>query len=61
MFTQRKLTFSGLAGCRERGTLSRQLLLVCMSLKTADNILGVFEAAIIVLSFAGWAALGFPA
>ena len=31
-----------------------------MSLKTADNILGVFEAAIIVLSFAGWAALGFP-
>jgi len=31
-----------------------------MSLKTADNILGVFEVAIIALSFAGWAALGFP-
>jgi hypothetical protein len=31
-----------------------------MSLKTADNILSVFEATIIVLSFAGWAALGFP-
>jgi hypothetical protein len=31
-----------------------------MSLKTADNILSVFEVIIITLSFAGWAALGFP-
>jgi hypothetical protein len=31
-----------------------------MSLKTAGNIVSVFETAIIVLSFAGWAALGFP-
>jgi hypothetical protein len=31
-----------------------------MSLKTGDNILSVFEVAIIGLSFAGWAALGFP-
>jgi hypothetical protein len=31
-----------------------------MSLKTGDNILSVFEVAIIALSFAGWAALGFP-
>ncbi|WP_448029367.1 hypothetical protein [Bradyrhizobium liaoningense] len=32
-----------------------------MSLKTADNILNVFEVVIYALTFAGWAALGFPA
>jgi hypothetical protein len=31
-----------------------------MTLKTTDNILTVFELAIVVLSLAGWAALGFP-
>jgi hypothetical protein len=31
-----------------------------MSLKTADNVLSVFEVVIYVLTFAGWAALGFP-
>lgn len=32
-----------------------------MSLKTGENILSVFEIAILLLSFAAWAALGFPA
>ena len=32
-----------------------------MSLKTADQVLSVFEMAIYALTFAAWAALGFPA
>lgn len=32
-----------------------------MSLKTGENILSVFEIAILLLSIAAWAALGFPA
>jgi hypothetical protein len=31
-----------------------------MSLKTADNVLSVFEVVIYGLTFAGWAALSFP-
>jgi hypothetical protein len=31
-----------------------------MSLKTADKYLSIFEITIVALSFAGWAALGFP-
>jgi hypothetical protein len=32
-----------------------------MSLKTADNILSVFEIDFYVLTFAVWATMGFPA
>jgi hypothetical protein len=32
-----------------------------MSLKIAGNVLSIFEIVIYVLTFAGWAALGFPA
>ncbi|MBR1215043.1 hypothetical protein [Bradyrhizobium sp. JYMT SZCCT0180] len=32
-----------------------------MSLKTADNILSVFEIVFYVLTFAVWATMGFPA
>ncbi|MET3843379.1 hypothetical protein ABIE49_005457 [Bradyrhizobium sp. OAE829] len=32
-----------------------------MSLKTATNILSVFEIVFYVLTFAAWATLGFPA
>ena len=43
-------------------TTTRDIVHGCrMSLKTADKILSVFEMAIYALTFAAWAALGFPA